>query len=181
MAAMIGPAISAAGSIAGGMAQSAVANYNARVARMNAEAANREGFYNAGTTRDQFQEVAGAQRASLANAGVVIDAGSAAILATENQLREEVAASLDIWRGRTQATAYQNQAAQFKAEGAAARTAGFIGAATSLVGGMSGAKGLPFGGAGSLGTASPQVVGGGLRPLAPLIVNANNSRFKGVF
>lgn len=154
MAAMIGPAVSAAGSIASGMAQASVANYNAQVAKMNANAAVQEGFYNSGTARDQYQEVAGAQRAALGKAGVVIDSGTAALLQVENQRREEVAAGLDIWRGRTQATAYNNQAAQFKAEGSAAKTAGFIGGLTSIVGGLSKAGSLPFGGAGGLGTAS---------------------------
>lgn len=176
MAAMVGPAVSAAGSIAGGMAQAAVADYNAKVAKINAQAALREGFYNAGTTRDQYQEVAGAQRAALANAGVVIDAGSAAVLATENQRREEVAASLDIWRGRTQAVAYNNQANQFKAEGSAAKTAGFIGAASSLVGGIAKMPGVQgFTGAGLLGPASSPVVGtsSGLTAVAPLLLKPN--------
>lgn len=150
MIALVGAGVSAAGSIAGGMAQSAVANYNAKVANINAAAAMREGFYNAGTTRDQYQEVASAQRAAFGNAGVVANSGSAETLQFENQRREEIAAGLDIWRARTQQTAYQNQAGQFKAEGAAARTAGFIGAATSLVSGISG-----MAGAGQLGSAAP--------------------------
>jgi hypothetical protein len=154
-----GAAISAFGSIAAGMAQKQVADYNAKVAEINAAAAVREGLAQAGATRDEFQDVAGSQRAALAKSGVDINSGTAAVLGLETQRREETAASIDIWRGRTEQTKYMNQSEVYKAEGKAARTAGFIGAASSLVGAVSGLGGLGAGSPLKLGQATPMVTG----------------------
>ena len=139
-----------------GMAQGQVADYNAKVAEINAEAAVREGFAQSGATRDQFAEVKGAQTAALAKSGVDINAGTSATLGLETQRREEVAAAVDIWRGRTEQTKYKNQAEVFRAEAKSARMAGMIGAASSLIGGLSGlGQGSPM----SLGQAAPAPVG----------------------
>lgn len=147
--------ISAAGTVASGMAQSAVSNYNSKVATINADAAAQEGIANAGNTRAQFNEVASAQTAALAKAGVNLSSGSAERLAMENQRRQEYSAEMDIWRGRTQQTAYLNQAGQFRAEGSAAKTAAFIRAGTTLIGGFAKAPAQPgTPGAGSLGVAT---------------------------
>jgi hypothetical protein len=156
MVGLIGAGISAMGSVMSGMAQQQVANYNAEVARANAEAAVREGFAQSGATRDQFSEVKGAQAAALAKSGVDVNAGTSAVLGLETQRREETAAAVDIWRGRTEQTKYKNQAETYKAEGKAAMMIGVIGAASSLVGGLSGmGQGAPL----QLGQAAPQVIG----------------------
>lgn len=143
--------VTAAGTVASGMAQSAVANYNQRVANLNAQAALQEGFANAGNTRAQFRDIASSQTAALAKAGVNLGSVTAERLALENQRREEYSAATDIWRGRTQQTAYLNQAGQFKAEGSAAKTASFIRAGT-LIGGLAAQSMMP--GAGSLGVST---------------------------
>ena len=154
---MIGGVISAIGSVAAGQAQASVAEYNAKVASLNAAAAYREGLAQAGATRDQFTDVAGQQRASLAKAGVDINSGTSAILGLETKRREETAAAVDIWRGATEQTKYLNQAGAYKAEASAARLSGMIGGFTSLIGGMSGfgqqGAGKPL----ALGTATPMV------------------------
>lgn len=162
-AGLIGGVISAVGSIAAANAQKQMADYQAKVAELNAQAAVREGNAQAGATRDQFAEVAGAQRASLAKSGVDINSGTAAVLGLETARREETAAAVDIWRGRTEQTKWMNQRDASKAEGKAAMQAGYIGAATSLVGAISGISGSI--GAGSplkLGqaTTSPNMIGG---------------------
>lgn len=159
---LIGAAVSAAGSVMAGMAQQQVANYNAKVSEINAEAATREGVAQSGATRDQFAEVAGKQRASLAKSGVDINSGTAAMLGLETQRREEVASAVDIWRGRTEATDYKNQAGSYKAAGKAAMMGGVIGAASSLVGGLSGMTGL-----GGIGQGSALKLGSAPQPLAP--------------
>ena len=146
---MIGPALaiagagmSAASSVMGGAAQKQMADYQAKVAKINANAAIAEGFAQSGMTRDQYQEVASKQRANLAKAGVRLDSGSAVALAFETQRREEVAAAVDIWKGRSEATKFRNAAAGFKAEGKAAQTAGIMQGATSLIRGVASVPGI---------------------------------------
>lgn len=168
----LGAALGAAASIAGGVAQAQMAKYQERVAKINAEAAVREGFAQAGATRDQFAEVKGAQTAALAKSGVDINSGTSAVLGLETQRREEVASAVDIWKGRSEQTAYLNQAKAAKAEGRAAMLGGILGGVTSLVGGLSGlgqGKPLAFGKAapaptGVSSTAAPRT---GTIPVSP--------------
>jgi hypothetical protein len=160
---LIGAGISAAGAIAGGMAQKQMADYQAKVAEINAASARQEGITQAGATRDQYQEVAGSQRAALAKSGVDINSGTSATLGLELQRREEVAAAVDIWRGRTEGVKFQNQAEAAKAEGKAAMTAGIIGGASSLIGGIANMGGGMFSSL-KLGQAAPAP-----KPLAPPI------------
>ncbi len=153
---MIGAAVGAIGSVMSGVMAQQSANYQAKVAEINAEAAMREGYAQAGATRDQFREVKGQQVAALAKSGVDINSGSATVLGLETQRREEVAAAVDIWRGKTEQVKYKNQAAIAKAEGKAAMIGGIIGGVSSLVGGMQGAG---QGSALKLGQAAPATTG----------------------
>lgn len=133
---MIGAAVSAIGSLASGMAQASMSKYNAKVAKLNAEAAIREGMAQAGATRDEFATVQGQQRAALAKGGVDINQGTAAVIQTETIRREEHAAATDIWRGRTEQVKYENQAKLLKAEAKAQKTGAIIGAFSNLIGGI---------------------------------------------
>lgn len=133
---MIGAAVSAIGSLASGMAQASMSKYNAKVAKLNADAAVREGMAQAGATRDEFATVQGQQRAGLAKAGVDVNSGTAAILQTETVRREEHAAATDIWRGRSEQTKYLNQETLLKAEAKAQKTGAIIGAFSNLIGGI---------------------------------------------
>lgn len=152
----IGAAIGAIGSLASGAMGMMQANYQAKVAKYNAEAAMREGFAQAGATRDEYRTVKGQQAVALAKAGVDVNSGTAAVLGLETQRREEVAAAVDIWRGRTEATRWNNQAKAAKAEGRAAMFGGVLGAVSGVVGGIGGlGQGQPL----KLGQAAPQVTG----------------------
>lgn len=148
----IGAAIGAIGSVVGGIMAQQQANYQAKVAEINATSAYQEGVAQAGATRDQFAEVKGAQVAALAKSGVDINSGTSQVLALETQRREEVAAAVDIWRGRTEQTKWLNQAKVAKAEGKAA-----------LVGGMG--QGTPL----KLGQAAPMVTGRAAGGIAPAV------------
>lgn len=157
---MCGPfisvAIGAIGSLASGAMGMMQANYQAKVAKYNAEAAMREGFAQAGATRDEYRTVKGQQAVGLAKAGVDVNAGTAGVLGIETQRREEVAAAVDIWRARTEATKWNNQAAAAKAEGMASMIGGVIGAVSGVVGGMGNmGQGQPM----KLGQAAPAVTG----------------------
>ena len=85
----IGAAIGAIGSVVGGIMAQQQANYQAKVAEINATSAYQEGVAQAGATRDQFAEVKGAQVAALAKSGVDINSGASRVLALEAQRREE--------------------------------------------------------------------------------------------
>lgn len=138
---LVGAGISAIGTFASGMAQSAMSKYNAKVAKLNADAAIREGIAQSGATRDEFATVAGQQQATLAKSGVDINQGTAALIGTETMRREEHAAATDIWRGRTEQVKFQNQAKLLKAEAKAQRTGAIIGAFSSFASGMQGSVG----------------------------------------
>lgn len=176
---MLGAAIGAVGSIVSAVAQKQVADYNAKVSQMNAAAAVREGFAQAGATRDQYDQVRGTQVAQLAKSGVDVASGTATVLALETQRRAETAAAVDIWKGRSEQTKYLNQADLQKAEGRSALIGGFINAGASLVGAFSGmgragtGQGTPL----SLGTPTPI-----MQPVKTKIpVSPGMARFGGVF
>lgn len=162
----IGAAIGAIGSVVGGIMAQQQANYQAKVAKINATSAYQEGVAQAGATRDQFAEVKGAQAAALAKSGVDINSGTSQVLALETQRREEVAAAVDIWRGRTEQTKWLNQAKVAKAEGKAALVGGILGGISGLVGGMGGmGQGTPL----RLGQAAPMVTGRAAGGIAPAV------------
>lgn len=146
---MLGGIVSAAGSIVTAMGQQSVANYNAKVSKINAEAAVLEGNYKAGITRKQYDEVAGQQQAAMAKSGIVLDVGTPQVLTTEQSFRTEQAAGIDIWQGQTEATKYRNEAKLYKAQGRMAMVSGVIGAASSLIDSMS--RQNPSGGGASTG------------------------------
>lgn len=188
--AIIGAGVSAAGSVLGGVMAQQQANYAADAAKANAQAANQQGYAQAGAVRDQYSEVAAKQRAQLAAAGVDVNSGSAGMLALETQTRTERAAATQIWQGRSEATAYRNQAAVDKAQGKAAMIGGVIGGVSSILGGISGIPGIGGGSVApsqapsplSLGSAAPPVVGAPQVYTGPKkILLSPMSRFGGVF
>lgn len=163
---MLGAVIGAVGSVVGGIMGMQQANYQAKVAKINAQSAMQEGLAQAGATRDQFADVKGAQVAALAKSGVDVNAGTSQVLALETQRREEVAAAVDIWRGRTEQTKWLNQAKAAKAEGKAALIGGILGGVSGLVGGMgSMGQGSPL----KLGQAAPMVRGTAAGGIAPMV------------
>lgn len=137
---VVGGVISAIGTYASGMASSAMSKYNAKVAKINARAAIREGMAQSYATRDQFAEEAGKQRAALAKSGVDINSGTAALLQTETMRREEHAAATDIWRGRTEQVRYLNEEKLLKAEAKAQKQGAMIGALSGLAGALGNVK-----------------------------------------
>lgn len=150
---LVGAGISAIGQLSAGMADAAMSKYNAKVAKLNAAAAIREGMAQAGATRDEFAAVEGQQRAGLAKAGVDINSGTAAVLQTETIRREEHAAATDIWRGRTEQVKFKNQETLLKAEAKAKKTGAIIGAFSTF------ANSVGQGISGSMGAGKPVALG----------------------
>lgn len=161
---MLGAAVGAIGSVVSGVMAMQQANYQAEVAKINAQTAVQEGNARAGATRDEYGEVASAQRVALAKAGVDINAGTSAALGLETQRRTEHAAAVEIWKGQTERTKWLNEAAAAKAEGKAALIGGVIGGVSGLVGGIQpGQSGSPL----RLGQAAPPVTGTAVGGIAP--------------
>ena len=148
------------GSVMGAMAQQQVAEYNKQVADINAEAASKEGYAQAGQTIDEFKELAASQRAAIGKSGADPSSGSAANIAFDTEKKKQFAFQTDIWRGQVESTKWQNQAKLYGAEGKAAMTSGIIGGFSGLLSGMSG------------GLGQGQAIGLGAAPAAPALAPA---------
>lgn len=131
-----GTIASAVGGIAGAQQSAAVADYNAKVADNNARAEQQRAAYEAGLQRDQVKRVVGAQRAAGAANGLDTTSGTPVAVLGDTAKQGEMDVLARLYAGESAANAYTNQAAQFRAEGKAAKTAGFINAGTSLVSGF---------------------------------------------
>ncbi|GHT01477.1 hypothetical protein AGMMS50276_29560 [Synergistales bacterium] len=140
-------ALSAASSLAQGMAaqssakaQAAAAEQNARMAEEQADDAVKRGGREEHKFRRQIAIHQGQQRAGLAASGVDVDSGSAGLLqeASRNEAEEDVSvirfnAQREAWGYQAQATDYRNQASAARASGRNAMTGGVIGAGASLL------------------------------------------------
>lgn len=133
---VVGTVAAAVGSIQQGQAAAATGEYNAQVAENNATAEKQRAAYDAGLIDERKDKVRAAQEAGMAASGVDVGVGTpVAVLGdTEAQGERDVLARL--YGGETAATASMNDANLFRAEGRAARKAGNIGAATSLMSGF---------------------------------------------
>jgi hypothetical protein len=146
---IIGSVISAGTSIMGGMQQKDQANYQAAVARNNAEIAKRNAVYaeQVGVRREQeeiykVRDIVGATKAAQGASGLSVGVGSGAdvIGSTSGLGLLSVANVRDVsareaYGFRVQETNFENEAKAAKVAGKNAMMSGFIGAATSLIGG----------------------------------------------
>jgi len=165
--AIIGTAVSAYGSIAQGSAHAQAAESNAAAAERNANNAR----WQANQVEDkkaremselhwQRQQTLARQRVAMAGSGIDSQSGSGlnqlqstAVLAKKDEDNLEWNAALEKYGYDYQATEYDNQASAFKSQASSARTAGTIGAISSLA---MGAYSLTGGGAAAKeGTINP--------------------------
>lgn len=164
--AIVAGGLQAAGSLYSGMAQGAMADYNADVAKINANQARAEGIYKSRLTRDEYDSVAATQRAQAAKSGVAGDSGSFWELAIEQGKRTEQAASMDIWRGKSEANKYDAEAKAQQAAAKSARISGVINAGAGIVGSFA-SSGFNFGGSSGAGKLTPS---GGPTPITPYLL-----------
>ena len=132
----IGLGVSAVGTVAGGIQSQKVADYNAKVAENNAASARQDAAYEAGLQREQVRRAVGAQRAAGAASGLDITSGTPVAVLGDTAKAGEMDVLARLYAGESAAVDYQNDAARFRAEGKAAKTAGFINAGTSLLSGF---------------------------------------------
>ena len=137
-------------SIQQGKAQQAQANYQAKVARRNAEMAEqqasaerRQGYENMLNTRRKAAALIGSQRAAAGASGAAVDFGSFADVAEDTAMKAEFDAinayNQGIDRGynsEIQAWNYGSQAQGYEAQGSAARSAGNLAAVGTAIGGI---------------------------------------------
>lgn len=132
----LGVAASAFGAIAGGIQSQRVSEYNAKVAENNASAEQQRAAFDANIQRDRVRQVVGSQRAAGAANGLDITSGTPVAVLGDTAKAGELDVLARLYAGDSAAVAYRNDAARFRAEGKAQRTAGFINAGTSLISGF---------------------------------------------
>ena len=136
---ILGTAMTAYSTYQSGRSQQKIAEFQAKQANANAEAALEEGRIAEVQHRRQVAQTMGTQRASLAASGADIsDMNSSAqnILGDTAQWGDYDARMIR-YNSEMQAWNYRNQATQYRAEGKAASRAGAIGAGVSLLNGAS--------------------------------------------
>lgn len=149
--ALLGSVVGAAGSIQQGKAQAAAYNAQAQANEQNSRIAERQAQEEAASgareerlIRRQTQQEMGAQRAMFAANGLDSSSGSPLDIQTGTAFNGEMDAlttrrntSFNVWGMQNQAVGYRNQARADRAAAKNAKTAGYIGAAGSLLTGAS--------------------------------------------
>ena len=133
---VIGTLAGVAGSISAGKAAENTANYNAKVAENNATAERQRAAYEASITRDRVKQVMGAQRAAAASSGLDVQSGTPVAVLGDTAKSGELDVLARLYGGESQATALQNDATMFRAQGKAQKKASMINAGTSLLTGF---------------------------------------------
>ena len=138
IAGIAGAAVSAAGAAQQADAQAAQAEYNAKVAEINAKTARQQGVYEADKVQDRAKEMAARQRVAFAKAGAT-PFGSPLLTAQDTAGDSWMDQATAIWNRGTEATGYQNKAADLRTQAQNYRSAGKIAAAGSFLSGLGGA------------------------------------------
>lgn len=140
----VGAVAGAASSIMQGDEAKRAAEANARMARLAAEDARRRGATQAGQARMQGSQVVAQQRAVFGVSGVDSGTGTAARLAAVTQAAAEVDAQTLRNNATRQAYGLEQQSSEMQRQGSAAQTAGYWGAAGSLLGGAGQIAGIGY-------------------------------------
>lgn len=137
-------AFSAFGQIASGNAQAQAYDYNARVERQQAGVALDQATVRARQVEDKVARTAGEAKAQYGAAGVVPTTGSALMVLNDIATQGEMSRQLELYQGRLTASGHLQQADVDRAQGSVARTAGYIGAASTLLGSIAQGAGKAF-------------------------------------
>ena len=138
VAALAATGIGAYSAIAQGQAAEDAAKYNAKVNENNARSAEYQAQAEAQQVRRRNAAILGRQRAVLSKSGVTLS-GSAEDLMYDSAVQGELEALNVLYAGNVQSGYYQSRARLSRFEGANARTAGYYGAASSVLSGASSA------------------------------------------
>lgn len=126
-------AVSAAGAIAGGIAESKSAKFNASVAEQNAQLAKQQAEQNALKVRRNVNRVLGRQRTAIAKSGLM--GPTAADVASDSMVEGELDALNTLYQGEMTAYNYNQEASMQKNRSKSAMTSGMLGALGSIASG----------------------------------------------
>lgn len=137
--AIIGAVISAVGTLYTVQQQQAMADYNEKVARQNAQMAEDKANYDARMHNQEVQRMLATQRSLYGISGVSSESGSP-LLVMADSVKQGAMDSLAIkYGGNVEAAKQRSAAAMYRMQGDAAMTAGMFSAGSSLLSGLSGA------------------------------------------
>lgn len=130
-------AISAIGSGVGTLGQMNTADYNAQVARNNAEAARARGVFNAERVQERGDDLKAEQTVGFAKAGVVGGTGTAAAVVGDTARKTEMDVLAMLYGAESEAIASENQAAMFEHKGKMSAITGALNIGSTLLTGGS--------------------------------------------
>lgn len=125
--------LSAGGSVLQGQAQGKAYEFNAAVERQQAGASLDQSYVKARETEDQIARRQGQAKSAFGAAGVVSTTGSALHVLNDIASEGEMARQLQLYQGRVNATSRQQQADVDRAQASAAKAAGWISGASTLL------------------------------------------------
>ena len=134
--ALVGAGVSAYGALYSGAAQANAAKFNSEVAANNASAAAQQTHFDAQTIADRGRRTVAIQRAAMASSGFDTNTGSFSDVTSDTKRQVERDRLARVYQGRLGVNASTSQSMLFGMESSNARTASYIGAASSILGGI---------------------------------------------
>lgn len=132
---IIGAGVQAMGAMAQANAQASAAEYNAKVAERNATIAKQNAVQEEATKRRETRKVLGSQAAAVGASGLAMQ-GSPLDVLGETAAMGELDALTIRYNGDNNTESYRQDAQLERMKAKNARTAGAIGAASALIGGV---------------------------------------------
>ena len=137
---LLSAGVSAAGALAAGKGQAEQAEYNAQVARINAQTARQTGFVQSEQIGAKHEKLRGEGVAAAGGSGIDPFSGSAAaVIFQEGGKNTYLDQQNAIWNKETEAVGQENKAKSFDNDAKNARTGAMFGAAGSFLTGLGGA------------------------------------------
>ena len=147
---LIGSVVSAAGSMSQANAAASNAEYSATVEKINARSRRWEGLAESEKIAGKYDRLQGQQTAGFAKGGVDPFFGSALAIFQDTAEARGTDQSTNYINAESAAVSHENKAKQYEYEAKSQRQAGKIGAASSILSGLSGIAKGGGGGAGSI-------------------------------
>lgn len=127
-----GAVLAGAGAIYGGYKQKQALEYNAKLAEQSAEQAKVKAAYDEAAHRENVAKFISSQRAEYGKSGVEMS-GSPLLVIKDTIAKSELDALAIRYGGEIEARQLRSKGAGLRAEGQTARTAGYLGAGSSLL------------------------------------------------
>lgn len=143
---VVGGVISAIGAISEANSKANALKSNAQIAEVQAQEAQFLSQETARRKRLQLNRLIGKQRAGFAKGGVRTTEGTALLVQEETEQEGQFDIDLSLRAGNIESLILKRQAASFRSQAKSAKTAGFLGAAGSLLGSVGGSGILKGGG-----------------------------------